>query len=178
MLKQDVSDLGHFVQNGPDNVAPLTINHNHDICHPIQNLSIRCEIGLYPHELYPHEKVNVKSKEFSYEGSDYRCDMNILYIIIIGNSYLFLNQNFHCMRAGGWDFSCVKHLLLLTCMLTGALSIALLVTLVICLVKSKKVRDFRREPKVDINDTYGTYDITGELSDYTTVEDTNDYYGQ
>ena len=63
-------------------------------------------------------------------------------------------------------------------MLTGALSIALLVLLVVCLVKCKKVRDFRMEPKVDINDTYGTYDITGEMSDYTTVEDTNNYYGQ
>ena len=53
-----------------------------------------------------------------------------------------------------------------------------MVILVICLVKCKKVRIFRRKPKVDINDTYGTYDITGEMSDYTTVEDTNDYYGQ
>ena len=42
----------------------------------------------------------------------------------------------------------------------------------------KKIRDFRRKPKVDINDTYGTYDISGEMSDYTTVEDTNAYYGQ
>ena len=53
-----------------------------------------------------------------------------------------------------------------------------MVLLIIGLVKCKKVRDFRREPKVDINDTYGTYDTTGEMSDYTTVEDTNDYYGQ
>ena len=53
-----------------------------------------------------------------------------------------------------------------------------MVLLVIGLVKCKKVRDFRRTPKVDINDTYGTYDITGEMGDYTTVEDTNDYYGQ
>ena len=54
----------------------------------------------------------------------------------------------------------------------------LLVLLVICLVKYKKGRDFRIKPKIDINDTYGTYDITGEMSDYTTVEDNNDYYGQ
>jgi len=52
---------------------------------------------------------------------------------------------------------------------SSALFIAFLVLLVICLVKFKKVRDFKREPKVDINDTYGTYDITGEMSDYTTV---------
>ena len=73
--------------------------------------------------------------------------------------------------------------LLLTCMLTVALSIALLaLLLIICLAKCKKVRDLRRKPKVDIkvdiNDTYGTYDVTGEISDYTTVEDANDYYGQ
>ena len=53
-----------------------------------------------------------------------------------------------------------------------------MVLLIIGLVKCRKVRDFRREPKVDINDTYGTYDTTGEMGDYTTVEDTNDYYGQ
>ena len=56
--------------------------------------------------------------------------------------------------------------------------IALLVLLIICLFKCKKMRDFRRKPKVDINDTYGTYDITGEISDYITIEDVNDYYGQ
>ena len=56
--------------------------------------------------------------------------------------------------------------------------ITLLVLLILCLIKCKKVRDFRRKPKVDINDTYGTYDITGDASDYTTVEDANDYYGQ
>ena len=28
------------------------------------------------------------------------------------------------------------------------------------------------------HDTYGTYDITGEISDYTTVEDNNENYGQ
>ena len=53
-----------------------------------------------------------------------------------------------------------------------------MVLLVICLVKCKKMRDIRRKPKVDINDTYGTYDVSGEMSDYTIVEDTNDYYGQ
>ena len=43
---------------------------------------------------------------------------------------------------------------------------------------AKKIRDFRRKPKVDINDTYGTYDVSGEMSDYTIVEDADDYYGQ
>jgi len=61
---------------------------------------------------------------------------------------------------------------------SGVLLLLLLALLVICLVKNKRRRDFRRKAKVDINDTYGTYDITGEMSDYTTVEDTNDYYGQ
>ena len=88
VLKQDGSDLGHFVQNGPDNVAPLTLIHSHDICHPIQNLSIRCEI-----ELYLDKNVNIKSREFSYEGSEdflnYRCDMNVFYAITIGNIHIF-----------------------------------------------------------------------------------------
>ena len=54
----------------------------------------------------------------------------------------------------------------------------LLVTLAVCLVvKHKRIRDLKRTTKVDINDTYGTYDYSGEMSDYTTVEDTNDYYG-
>lgn len=67
--------------------------------------------------------------------------------------------------------------LLAVVIVSGALIIALLVLLVIGLVKCKKVRDFRRTPiKVDINDTYGTNHA--HMSDYTTVEDTNDYYGQ
>ena len=32
--------------------------------------------------------------------------------------------------------------------------------------------------KVDINDIYGTYDTMGEMNDYSTVQDTNDYYGK
>ena len=87
-LKQDGSDLGHFVQNGANDVVPFTIIRYHDICQPMQNLSIRCEIGLYF-----HENVNVKSREFSYEGSgeflNYRCDMNIFYAITIGNNHIF-----------------------------------------------------------------------------------------
>ena len=40
-----------------------------------------------------------------------------------------------------------------------------------------KIRKFERTPaKVDINDMYGTYDVTGEQSDYSTVQDSNDYY--
>ena len=49
----------------------------------------------------------------------------------------------------------------------------LLLALVFCTVKILQ----RRRPKEDINDMYGTYDITGEQSDYSTVQDTNDYYG-
>ena len=60
----------------------------------------------------------------------------------------------------------------------GVLVLTLIILLIICcLVKGKRIRDFRSQPKVDINDTYGTYDMTGEMSDYT-VEDTNDYYGR
>ena len=59
------------------------------------------------------------------------------------------------------------------------LVVTLIILLVVCrLVKGKRIRDFRSQPKVDINDTYGTYDMTGEMSDYTTVEDTNNYYGR
>ena len=43
-LKQNGFDRGHFVQNGPDHVAPFTIFLSHDICKSAQNLSIRCEI--------------------------------------------------------------------------------------------------------------------------------------
>ena len=32
--------------------------------------------------------------------------------------------------------------------------------------------------KVDINDIYGTYDTMGVMNDYSTVQDTNDYYGK
>ena len=35
-----------------------------------------------------------------------------------------------------------------------------------------------RFQKVDINDIYGTYDTMGEMNDYSTVQDTNDYYGK
>ena len=53
----------------------------------------------------------------------------------------------------------------------------LLLLTMVCLLKYKKRRDLQRKPKVETNDIYGIYDITGEMSDYTTVEDTNDYYG-
>merc|ERR1719341_1457735 len=66
-------------------------------------------------------------------------------------------------------------LLLVVVIVSGALIIALLVLLVIGLVKRKKVRDLKRTPKVDINDTYGTYHT--HMDDNTTVEDSNDYYG-
>ena len=32
--------------------------------------------------------------------------------------------------------------------------------------------------KVDINDVYGTYDTSGETTDYSSVEDANYYYGK
>merc|ERR1711971_737897 len=57
------------------------------------------------------------------------------------------------------DFS----LQLVAVAISGALILALLVPLVLCLVKYKRRRTFQRKPKVDINDTYGTYDITGEM---------------
>ena len=44
--------------------------------------------------------------------------------------------------------------------------------------KRKSIKDTKTVEKVDENNTYGTYDLTGEMSDYSTVEDTNVYYGQ
>ena len=44
--------------------------------------------------------------------------------------------------------------------------------------KRRKIKDIKTVEKVDENNTYGTYDLTGEMSDYSTVEDTNVYYGQ
>ena len=60
---------------------------------------------------------------------------------------------------------------------TVVLLLALVVPLAICLVKRKR-RDISRLPKVDINYTYGTYSLSEEMTDYSTVEDTNDYYGK
>ena len=60
---------------------------------------------------------------------------------------------------------------------TGVLLLALVLPLAICLVKRKR-REIRKAPKVDINDTYGTYSLSEEMTDYSTVEDTNDYYGK
>ena len=86
LLKQNGSDHGHFVQNGPNDVVPFSIIKHHDICKPMNNLSIRCEIKLYISPV----AVNVKSKEFSYEGSqdllDYRCNMAVFYAVTIGNN--------------------------------------------------------------------------------------------
>ena len=87
LLKENGSDRGHFVQNGPDDVAPFTIIKHHDMCKPMKNRSIRCEIKLFG---IPAVTVNVKSKEFSYEGSqdllDYRCNMTVFYAVTIGNN--------------------------------------------------------------------------------------------
>ena len=56
----------------------------------------------------------------------------------------------------------------------------MLVLLVIGLVKYRKNRDLKKRArsfKIEDNHVYGIYDDSGEMSDYTTVEDTNDYYG-
>ena len=91
LLKQNGSDQGHFVQNGPDDVVPFTITKHHDMCKPMKNLSIRCEIKLFGVDS-SSTTVNVKSKEFSYEGSqdllDYRCNMTVFYAVTIGNNPL------------------------------------------------------------------------------------------
>ena len=60
---------------------------------------------------------------------------------------------------------------------TGVLSILLLMALTFCAVKFFQRRRFQRTVKVDVNDMYGTYDTSGEQSDYSTVQDANDYYG-
>ena len=56
----------------------------------------------------------------------------------------------------------------------------MLVLLVIVLVKYRKKIDLMKRArsfKMEDNNVYGIYDDSGEMSDYTTVEDTNDYYG-
>ena len=56
----------------------------------------------------------------------------------------------------------------------------MLVLLVIVLVKYRKKIDLKKRArffKMEDNHDYGIYDDSGEMSDYTTVEDTNDYYG-
>ena len=90
ILKQNGNDQGHFVQNGANDIVPFTMIHPHDICQPIQNLSIRCDI-----ELVGLENVNVKSQEFDYEGNTdflYGCDKNVFYAITIGNIHLFFKS--------------------------------------------------------------------------------------
>ena len=62
----------------------------------------------------------------------------------------------------------------------GVLILTVLVLLVIGLVKCRKNRDLKKRArsfKMEDNNVYGIYDDSGEMSDYTTVEDTNDYYG-
>ena len=60
---------------------------------------------------------------------------------------------------------------------SGVVLTALLVLLVCGLIKFKKSRSYGGPTKVDINEVYGTYDVTQQCSDYSTVEDTNDFYG-
>ena len=84
-LQKDGLDLGQFVQNGPDNVAPFTISQPYEPCEPMQKLSIRCEIELY------QATKDVRSAEFEYDGSqgflNYHCDKNVFYAITIGKNY-------------------------------------------------------------------------------------------
>jgi len=63
-------------------------------------------------------------------------------------------------------------------LIAGVVSLGLLVLgLIVGLVICRKRREFKRTPKVDINDVYGTYDTSGETTDYSSVEDSNYYYG-
>ena len=57
----------------------------------------------------------------------------------------------------------------------GGLLLAIPALVAIIFIKSKNSRNIT---KVETNEVYGTYDLTGEMSDYNTVEDTNDYYGR
>ena len=54
----------------------------------------------------------------------------------------------------------------------------IIIVVVVCALKLRSKRKFQSPTKVETNDLYGTYDITGEMSDYSTVEDTNNYYGE
>ena len=95
-LQRNGSDLGLFVQNGSnDLVVPFTITQPYEPCQTIENLSIRCKIYTLTQSnmmvgVDNLGTVNVKSKEFSYEGSqdllDYRCNMTVFYAVTIGNN--------------------------------------------------------------------------------------------
>ena len=62
-------------------------------------------------------------------------------------------------------------------LISGVVLTALMVLLVCGWIKLKKSRSYRGPAKVDINGDYGTYDVTQQCTEYSTVEDTNDYYG-
>ena len=64
----------------------------------------------------------------------------------------------------------------MTLSLSGVLFILLLIALGFCAVKFCQRRRFQQTPKVDVNDMYGTYDTSDQQSDYSIVQDTNDYY--
>ena len=53
-----------------------------------------------------------------------------------------------------------------------------MVALLICVYKMGKRRGgIQQQPtKVEDNPLYGTYGVSGDQNDYTTVQDTNDYY--
>ena len=61
-------------------------------------------------------------------------------------------------------------------MISGVILLILIVLLSICLVKLMIRRRFQHTPKVDVNDVYGTYEVTGAQSDYSTVQENNNYY--
>ena len=48
---------------------------------------------------------------------------------------------------------------------------------IVKLAQRRKVRLRSKVEKEEINEMYGTYDTSGEHSDYSTVQDTNEYYG-
>ena len=56
--------------------------------------------------------------------------------------------------------------------------IIVVVALLICVYKMGKRRgNLQQHPtKVEDNPLYGTYGVSGDQNDYTTVQDTNDYY--
>ena len=61
---------------------------------------------------------------------------------------------------------------------SGVILIVVVVALLICAYKmGKRRRNLQQHPtKVEDNPLYGTYGVNGDQNDYTTVQDTNDYY--
>ena len=61
---------------------------------------------------------------------------------------------------------------------SGVFLIIVVVALLICVYKMGKRRGGNQQQptKVEDNPLYGTYGVSGDQNDYTTVQDTNDYY--